>query len=350
LARWIVVLCLLAACAEKRAASPEAPAAPAGPAAGPDVLALPGGEGGIGFDDLQWSAALGRLLVPAGRTGALDLVDPMTGAVEQIPGFGGQGGTSAGHGDGCTSAVDGLGWLFAIDRSRGQLDVVDPARRAIVAQAELQGGPDYVRCVPAARELWVTEPSAEQIEVFRLAADGAPTLERVAVIAVPGGPESLVIDATRSRAYTHLWTDTTVVIDLARHTIVARWPNGCTGSRGIALDEARGWLFVGCDEGRTAVLDVAQEGRLLGSALTGAGVDIIAYDAARRHLYVPGDDGTLTILGVPDSGRIGVLETQDIRAGAQGVATDGAGRIFVGDPYYGRILVIEDELPAGMGG
>jgi hypothetical protein len=34
---------------------------------------LPGGEGGIGFDDLTFSPQLGKLLVPAGRTGNLDL-------------------------------------------------------------------------------------------------------------------------------------------------------------------------------------------------------------------------------------------------------------------------------------
>src|SRR5512138_610227 len=41
-------------------------------AASPAVLspvALPGGAGGIGFDDLRWSSELHALLVPAGGTG-----------------------------------------------------------------------------------------------------------------------------------------------------------------------------------------------------------------------------------------------------------------------------------------
>jgi hypothetical protein len=49
-----------------------------------------------------------------------------------------------------------------------------------------------------------------------------------------------VIDATRGRAYTHTWTDASVVIDIAKHKEIARWKNGCAGSRGIALDEKRG--------------------------------------------------------------------------------------------------------------
>src|SRR5215217_6700250 len=44
-------------------------------AAPPSVLPvpLPGGGGGIGFDDLNFSPGLHRLLVPAGRSGNLDL-------------------------------------------------------------------------------------------------------------------------------------------------------------------------------------------------------------------------------------------------------------------------------------
>src|SRR5262245_64587274 len=33
-------------------------------------------EGGVGFDDLRFSTALNRLIVPGGRTGAIVLVDP----------------------------------------------------------------------------------------------------------------------------------------------------------------------------------------------------------------------------------------------------------------------------------
>src|SRR5262245_36748624 len=45
---------------------------------------LPGGDKGIGFDDLRYSPALHRVLVPAGRTGTLDLVDPDTMNVTSI--------------------------------------------------------------------------------------------------------------------------------------------------------------------------------------------------------------------------------------------------------------------------
>jgi len=343
----LLVAAALPACADStvtpRAAQAAAPAAPAAP----HSVQLPGGEAGVGLDDLRWSPMLQRVLAPAGRTGNLDLVDPQTGAVQSVPGFGSKDSYSGGHGDGCTSADEGAGVLFAIDRTRRVLAVVDPERRAILSETPLAAGPDYVRYVPSTHEVWVTEPRAEAIEIFSLSGATPPAPQLAGRVSVPGGPESLVIDGTRGRAYTHLWTDTTLAIDLARREVVARWPNGCTGSRGIALDEAHGLLFVGCEEGRATALDVAHDGRQTGSAPTGSGVDIIACDAARGRLYVPAEDGALTVLGFTPQGELSVLGTRPVPKGAQGVATDGAGRVFVGDPDAGRLVILVDDQPAG---
>ena len=335
------------ACSVDGPAAPASAAKPGATAPGaPTPIALPGGAGGVGFDELRFSRALGKVLVPAGRTGSLDLVDPATGAVEAIGGFAEAAAARGGHGDGTTSADEGAGLLFAIDRTRMTVDVIDPAARAIVGSARVQAGPDYVRFVAATRELWVTEPDAETIEIFALPEGERPAPERRGAIAVAGGPESLVIDGRRGRAYTHLWSGRTVAIDLASRAIVATWSNGCEGSRGIALDAERGWLFTGCREGRATVLDVT-DGRLLSSAPTGVGVDIIDYDPARGHLYVPASQSaTLTILGVSAAGELSVLGTAPVSQGAQGVATDGAGRVFVGDPLAGQLVVVIDGYPA----
>ncbi|MBA3672901.1 MAG: hypothetical protein H0W68_12895 [Gemmatimonadaceae bacterium] len=141
------------------------------------------------------------------------------------------------------------------------------------------------------------EPTrTKQIEYF---AFGGTKLSRKGAIEVPGGPESLAIDSGRGRAYTHTWDDATVVIDLAKHKEIARWKNGCAASRGIAFDEAHGFLFVGCEEGKATALDVVHDGKQLGSVETGKGVDIIAFAPTLSHLYVPGgDSATLTIIGI----------------------------------------------------
>src|SRR5689334_25091680 len=57
------------------------------PADGP--LELPAGKPGIGFDDMRFSSRLG-VLVPAGRSGNLDIIDPKTRAVRALGGFSAQ--------------------------------------------------------------------------------------------------------------------------------------------------------------------------------------------------------------------------------------------------------------------
>jgi len=322
------------------------PALPPTPVPAPTPLELPDGAAGIGFDDLRFSAALNRVLVPSGRTGRLNLVDPATRSVESVVGFSAAERFAGGHGEGTTSADAGPGLIFASDRSRRTVEIVDAATRGRLGSAGLGGGPDYVRWVAPTSEVWVTEPGREAIEYFAFRAGDPPTLVSAGTITVDDGPESLVIDGTRGRAYTHTWHDSTVAIDLESHAVVAHWSNGCKGARGIALDEQRGFLFVGCSEGKAVALDVAHDGRRVGSAETGAGVDIIAYSDRLRHLYVPGgDSATMSVIAVGEAGGLEVLGQVATAADAHCVAADGEGNAYVCDPGKGRLLVFEDKYP-----
>jgi hypothetical protein len=311
------------------------------------AVPLPGGAAGIGFDDLGFAAPLHRLLVPAGRTGDLDLVDPVSHKVVALSGFSSQARFESGHGEGTTSADMGNGLLFAIDRSARELVVLDPAVRKVLARAQLASSPDYVRWVAPTHEVWVTEPDAERIEVFGLPKAGSPVPAHEGFVAAPGGPESLVIDAGRGRAFTHTWTGTTLVVDLRTRAIVARWPNGCEGSRGIALDPRRGFLFVGCAEGRAVVLDVDDGGTILSRLDAGAGVDIIGYNPTLGHLYLPGGkSATMAILGVASTGKLRRLATVPTARGAHCVVADDHHQAWVCDPHHGQLLLVDDPLPA----
>jgi hypothetical protein len=319
-----------------------------GPAALPIVL--PGGEGGIGFDDLTFAPGLHRLLVPAGRSGNLDLIDPATRKVVPIAGFSAQGTFAHGHGEGTTSADAGRGLIFAIDRTALKLVVIDPAaKNAVVGKADLASSPDYVRWVEPRGELWVTEPDRDRIEIFTLPASGPPVPAHKEFLAVPGGPESLVVDAAHGRAFTHLWKSTTLAIDLETRAVVGRWPNGCTDSRGIALDAGRGFLFAGCAEGKAVVLDVNRKGAVLSTLSAGAGVDIIAYNPGLSHLYLPGGKSeTMAILGVSKAGKLSLLSTVKTARGAHCAAADDRRQVWVCDPDHGRLLLIGDPHPASQ--
>lgn len=313
------------------------------PPAGSTVIALPDGRPGIGFDDLHFSSTFG-VLAPGGRTGNLDLVDPATHAVTAIGGFSMEPLHFAGHDQGATAADEGGGFFYVTDRTTKKLYVVDAASRQIVGSSATATVPDYVRFVPQTNEAWVTEPDAEQIEVFALAG-GQPS--KAAVISTSGGPESLVIDKTRGRAYTHLWGGGSISVDVHSRAIVAQWGNGCSGSRGIALDEARGFLFAGCAEGRGTVADVTNGGTLSSTLdVPAQGVDVVDYSASLGHLYLPGQfNGTMAIAGVSAAGQLSLLAIVPTVGGAHCVVADDRGNAYVCDPDNGDLLVIVDMTP-----
>jgi DNA-binding beta-propeller fold protein YncE len=311
---------------------------------GGQSVAIASDNKGIGFDDLRYSAALRRVLVPAGRTGTIVLIDPSNQQKAAIGGLSTEKTYGGGHGEGTTSVDEGEGVLYAIDRTAREVDILDPVGRRVIARVPLGGSPDYVRYVAPTRELWVTEPDSDRIEIFSISPK-RDALTSVAMIAVPGGPESLVIDAAGGRAYTHLWTGTSVAIDLRSRVMAAKWPNACEGSRGIAYDERSHFLFAGCGEGKAVVMDAAHGGKVLATASTGGGVDIIDYDPVRRHLYVPGGrSATMTIFSVAANGALTPLATIPTARGAHCVTTDGKDA-YVCDPDGGRILVVRDSFP-----
>src|SRR5712692_4431712 len=88
------------------------PQAASNPSASGQPIELPGGSDGIGFDDLQFSASLAKVLVPGGRTGNLFLVDPKTRSVDSISGFSPSKIFGGGHGEGITSVGEGERHLY----------------------------------------------------------------------------------------------------------------------------------------------------------------------------------------------------------------------------------------------
>ena len=310
-------------------------------------LSIPGGTPAIGFDDIGYLPALGRVSIPAGQTGMLYLMDPRSGAITAhyrvTPAQ-----AEHGHREGTTSAAYGDGYLFASDHGRDAVAVLDARSGALVARVPLASGPDYVRFLASRDELWVTEPRGQRIQVFRIHPGATPAFTLTATIAVPGGPESLVFDTSRGRAYTNLWKARTAVLSLAHPGVIGTWSDGCAGPRGLALDEARATLFVGCAEGAVTVLDLKAGGRMLNKTSTGAGIDIIQYAPLLQHLYVPGARAeTLTIFGVGASGTLRPIARYRTARGAHCVTDDGRGRVFVCDPQAGRILEFRDTPSGG---
>jgi hypothetical protein len=339
---------------------PDAAALSGGAAPKTDTIPMPGGETGIGFDDLIYSTRLHRMLVPGGWTGRVNLVNPDTLEVTSISGFSAEASWTEGDdtkGVGCVDEGNGL--VFVGDRTTWEVGVVDPAQRKILTKVKLAGYPDYLRYVESTGELWVSEPLAGQIEVMKGAKDGNPVQD--ALIPFPGGlalaPQALVIDQTRGLALTmHLAKGEVVAIDVKARQELGPWPTGCASSHGlVAIDEKRGYLFPGClDKARVAVLDLNNGGALLDSFELGAGSALVAFSSKLNHFYLRGDPGTpLAFLGVSNGGKLRHLSTFDMTfavpqkpAKAHCLAADDLGGVWSCDSYAGTILRYRDSLPS----
>lgn len=298
----------------------------------------------IGLDDFRYSARLKKVLIPAGRTGMLVLIDPDTGSIDKISGFSTVAAGEGARGAGITSVAESADLLLVTDRTAKKLDVVDAATKKIISAADLAAGPDYVRYVKPTNEIWVTEPRNEQLEVFSYPANSGSAPVHSAVIDVKGGPEALVIDGSRGRAYTNIDGGKTVAIDLKSRKIVETWPNGCEGAEGAVLDDKANFLFVACHEGKVVTLDLAHGGKVISTIAGSEGVDIIDYNPKLHHIYMPGSkSATLSILAVTPQGELSLVKTIPSVEGGHCVTSAPNGNVYVCDPRHGKLLLIRDN-------
>jgi len=318
----------------------------AGPRDEPErsAIPLPDGEPGIGFDDLQWSMALDRLLVPSGRAGYVGLLDPRTGQVTRLGSLSPTDSYTGGHSVGATSAIEAEGLVYAIDRTARELVQLDPESGDTLDTVTLGASPDYVRFVPGTRELWVTEPTGERFEIFALGDGSPPSLAPAGELIVSGGPESMVVATDGVTAYTNTFAGQTLRIDAAARTEAARFDNGCVISLGLALDVNGTRIFVACGEGKATSVDTT-DGGVLSTLEVSGGLDVIAYSGELRHLYLNGSTvGELTIAAVASDGALSELATVTTApsAGSSCVAGDAYANVWVCDSSAGRLLKIAD--------
>ncbi|HEX7479281.1 MAG TPA: hypothetical protein VF331_15855 [Polyangiales bacterium] len=315
---------------------------------------LPNGAPGIEFDDIQWAPHLRKVIVPAGRTGSVMLIDPDTSEVSELKGLTksdkymvASGFIPVGTRYGSTAATEADRYVAVLDGTAKTLNIFDPATLLRVSSIPLDGPADYVHYVGSTREIWVTRPSASMLDVYSLPKSGTPKPTKLVSIAVSGGPESLVIDETRGRAYTNTLTGgKTYAIDLSTHAIVATYMNSCSYALGVALDETRGFAFVICGEnGDSVSLDLNHAGAVLNRQNGGSQANILAYSPSLHHLYSPsGKTSQIFVMDVLDSGKLTLLGKLPGASRGFSAAADDRGHVWVIDPDHGRVIRATDSF------
>ena len=318
-----------------------APAPAPAPAPEATTLALPGGPP-VGMDYLAFDPATGRLWIPAGNTARVNVLDTKSGKLEAVEGFATEkrGERTAGP----SSASAGEGHVYVGNRAGSQVCAVDAKTLARQGCLTLASSPDGLQYIAATKELWVTTPRDKSVTVLDLKDPAAP--KAGGKIAFEGEPEGYAIDAGRGLFYTNLEDkDLTLAVDARTRKIIATWKPACgeSGPRGLALDEARRYLFVACAAGKVKVLDAGKDGALLGElTLGGGGVDNIDWSPARKLLYAASAKaGTLVVAKVSEQGKPEALFTAKTATGGRSAFVDGDGTAYVPDSPGGRLLVVK---------
>ncbi len=312
------------------------------PAATATPIALPGGPP-VGIDYLVADRVHGRIWVPAGNTGNVDVVDVATGRVTAVGGFPTAAATRPGRprrGPSSAAVADGEVWIG--DRADDTVCAVDARTLARGRCIRLPSMPDGVVYVPATRELWVTTPRDRSITVVDLS--GRSPAAPPATIKLEGDPEGLAVDAARGIFYTNLEDkDRTLAISVRDRKVTDSWPAGCSseGPRGLAIDADGRRLFDACTDG-AVVQDLGRHGKVVGRLKTGGGVDNIDFAAGPGLLLVAsGRDATLTAARVAPTGALTAVATAPTAAGARCVVAASDGTAYVADSAGGRLIVVK---------
>ncbi len=306
------------------------------------TIALPGGNAdGVFMDYLAYDPRTKSVWVPAGNSGAVDVIDVASGKLEQVTGFPTQELERRGRKRvvGPSSVTLGeKGTVYVGNRGDSTVCAIDEKKLVKGACGTLDSMPDGIAYVAKTKEVWVTTPRDQSVRIL----DGK-TLAQKEKLSFEGEPEGFAVDNKRGRFYTNLEDkDRTLAIDLKTHKTVATWEPSCgeEGPHGLRLDEAKGFLFIACSA-KAEAMDVGgkEAGKLLGSIDTGDGVDDLDYDSAAHRLYVGASRAaTLTIANVDAKGAIASYAVIATAQGARnGVAA--GGKIYLAHSAGSELVV-----------
>ncbi len=331
----------------------------------------------ISFGDFTYDSQLNRVIIPAAETGQVALIDPANLQVQLISGFSQQV-DAARPLIGASSVAVAGGYLYGLDQATASIKTIRLNSGSLISSTYVQAAPDYIRFVSATNELWVTEKSLHQIEIFSISEDDPPVLQSVGVISVPDGPEGLVIDDLRGLAFTNRPDQSlTDVIQVMTHSVIAHWGSGCSSARGMAVDENDGYLFIACEEGRLVALDINNDGYQVASQNFGGGLDAVVYNPNLHHVYLPSGASEVVaifqlqkLMVTPESTNgsgygsaanqpaasgaspapemkttLHLLGTADTDLNAKCVTTDEDNNLWVCDPNNGQVFFIHDDFP-----
>ncbi len=323
-------------------------AAPADPAATNFTLtplALPGAPpDGVFLDYLAVDRARGRVWVPAGGTGNVDVIDTKTHEVRPIDKFPTaeveRGGRKRVVGP--TSATVGDGFVYVGNRADSNICALNASTLERGGCVKLPSSPDGVAYVALTHEVWVTTPRDKSIFVLDVSTPATPKL--AGSFTLEGEPEGYAVDGAHGVFYTNLEDkDRTLRIDIKTRKVTSTWMPACgeDGPKGLAIEPVEQLLIVACSD-HVEVMDAGKDGKILSKLDTGDGVDNVDYLASARSVYVAAARAaTITIAHLDAKGVLKQTGSRATAKGARNAVVTSEGVAYVADGPEGKILVVQ---------
>ncbi len=294
------------------------------------AIDLPPHETG-GFDHADIHRPSGRVFLAHTALGQVDIIDGVQG-------------TYAVSVSGCPEASGVLcppdtDLVFVAARGAGRVRVLEAPLGTPVRTLDAGARPNGLAWDPTRRHLLVADVQDHRARLLALET-GRILIER----ALPGRPRWCLYDRRGDRFLVNS-ADPAQVAVLAADTLTPA-PSLSVAHRGpygLVLDDATGHLFVACDSGDLAVLDLGS-GAVLHTLPIAGPPDVLWLNAPRQRLYIA--------MGAP--GVVQVLDTQTMTLVEEIATEDGAHtltfdedrqRLYVFLPRSCRAAVYEETQP-----
>jgi DNA-binding beta-propeller fold protein YncE len=268
-----------------------------------------GGEGG--WDYVTVDGANHRLFVT--RSTHTQVIDTGSGKVlGDIPG------QIRSHG---VALVPRLNRGFITDGGgSGQIIVFDLKTYAVLGHLATMPDSDGIIYDPG--QNLILAVSGDEGKLMAFPPDIDPNGKNPPAIDLGGSPEFLAADGA-GKAYVNLEDkDLVAEVDLHAGKVIARWPVAPGGHPvGMAIDKNTHRLFIGCRNPQKLVVMSAVDGKVLGSADIGVGVDATRVDG--HQAFASCRDGKL-IVAAEKAGQYEVEQTVNTPDGARTMGLDTA--------------------------